>query len=73
MTGDQPPSSCISLRSSRSGSGSFSNRGGVALGVGSPVLVKALDFARNSARASMPWVVPSSSESARLREAFVRR
>ena len=40
--------------------------------MGSPVLVKALDFARNSARASMPWVVPSSLESARPREAFVR-
>ena len=33
--------------------------------------MKALDFAMKSARASMPWVVPSSSERARAWEALV--
>ena len=50
----------------------FLNRGGVGSGGGPPDLVKALDLVMNSANALMLWLVPSSSERARVWEALDR-
>lgn len=56
---------------SRMGSGSFSRRGGVGSGLVVPDLEKAPDFMRNSDRAEIPSLEPSSSVRARSLEPAV--
>lgn len=53
------------------GSGSFSRRGGVGSGLAVPILENAPDLMRNSVRADIPSLEPSSTVSARGLEAAV--
>ena len=70
VLGECYPPSSSSSSCSMLGSGSFSMRGVVGLVWGVPVLENAPDFIKNSDRASIPSLVPRSSDRARALEAL---